>query len=137
MAKFANKETTTEIHADKANLIQVSESEAVYKTVNVYAKEFVHLKANDVEKVIDIKVDFILGKPPFIGKHLMNANQRSDMDLIFNGVNGGGVLDYVTVWYIKAAAYMKSCNGKDTAILAKTAFVSTNSIAQGEQVGVL
>ncbi|MEO6406521.1 MAG: DNA methyltransferase, partial [Ferruginibacter sp.] len=83
------------------------------------------------------KFDYILGNPPFIGKHLMNANQKSDMDLTFKEVNGGGVLDYVTAWYIKAATYMQSYTGKDTTILTKTAFVSTNSIAQGEQVGVL
>jgi hypothetical protein len=52
------------------------------------------------------------------------------MDLVFTGVNGSGVLDYVTSWYILAAKYIQ---GKET----KVAFVSTNSISQGEQVGVL
>ncbi len=102
------------------------------------------------------KYDFILGNPPFIGKSLMNVAQKSDMDLIFNGVNGAGVLDYVTAWYTKAAKYMQEYNMMErtegTSIeqplrrtlvqdskgqQTKTAFVSTNSIAQGEQVGVL
>ncbi|MBN2518972.1 MAG: class I SAM-dependent DNA methyltransferase, partial [Bacteroidales bacterium] len=74
--------------------------------------------------------NYILGNPPFIGKHLQNEDQKSDMDLIFQGVNGAGVLDYVTAWYIKAAQYVQ---GKNT----KVAFVSTNSISQGEQVGIL
>ncbi|MEJ7678754.1 MAG: DNA methyltransferase [Segetibacter sp.] len=66
------------------------------------------------------KFDFIFGNPPFVGKHLMNAEQKKDMDLIFNGVNGAGVLDYVTAWYIKAAKYMHEYNfmgsAKDTPI---------------------
>jgi N-6 DNA Methylase len=76
-------------------------------------------------------VDFIIGNPPFIGKHLQNEAQKADLDLIFNNLQGSGNLDYVTGWYIKAAEYMKATPS------VKTAFVSTNSIAQGEQVGVL
>jgi type I restriction-modification system DNA methylase subunit len=85
------------------------------------------------------KYDYILGNPPFIGKSLQNAPQKSDMELIFNGVNGAGVLDYVTAWYIKAAQYLERHNSIETEINYKTrvAFVSTNSIAQGEQVGIL
>ena len=52
------------------------------------------------------------------------------MAVIFHGVKGAGVLDYVTAWYILAARYMQE---KET----KAAFVSTNSISQGEQVGIL
>ena len=52
------------------------------------------------------------------------------MKLIFKGVKGAGVLDYVTAWYLKASKYIQ-----DTKIVAT--FVSTNSIAQGEQVGIL
>ena len=78
----------------------------------------------------EAKYDFILGNPPFVGKHLQNAEQKADMDLVFAGVKGSGVLDYVTSWYILAAKYIQ---GKEI----KVAFVSTNSISQGEQVGVL
>jgi hypothetical protein len=88
------------------------------------------------------KFDFIFGNPPFVGKSLMNAAQKADMDVIFNGVNGAGVLDYVSAWYIKAAKYMQTYNviaseTKQSADLTKAAFVSTNSISQGEQVGLL
>jgi type I restriction-modification system DNA methylase subunit len=78
----------------------------------------------------EVKFDFILGNPPFVGKHLQNSEQKDDMDLIFAGVNSAGVLDYVTAWYILAAKYIQ---GKTTQV----AFVSTNSISQGEQVGIL
>lgn len=82
---------------------------------------------------------YILGNPPFIGKQLQNGEQKADMDLIFTGVNGGGVLDYVTAWYIKAANYLQQANKTEEKDLPKTkvAFVSTNSISQGEQVGIL
>jgi hypothetical protein len=103
------------------------------------------------------RFDYILGNPPFIGKHLQNAEQKEDMELIFQGVNGAGVLDYVTAWYIKAAQYMqaaaataviprnegtaqqpyKSPTDSSSVGMTKTAFVSTNSISQGEQVGIL
>lgn len=85
------------------------------------------------------KYHFILGNPPFVGKHLQNEEQKKDMDLIFMNVNGAGVLDYVTSWYVKAAHYLQKANEPEEKDLPKTkvAFVSTSSIAQGEQVGVL
>ncbi len=82
---------------------------------------------------------YILGNPPFVGKSLQDVHQKKDMDLVFTGVNGAGVLDYVTAWYIRAAQYMEKVNEVEESDLpkTKTAFVSTNSIAQGEQVGIL
>ena len=83
--------------------------------------------------------DFILGNPPFVGKHLQSAEQKSDMEIIFAGVNGAGVLDYVCAWYLKAAQYLNSCSPpwKEGLGEVKCAFVSTSSISQGEQVGIL
>lgn len=76
------------------------------------------------------ELSYILGNPPFYGKQLQSREQKEDMKLVFEGVNGAGVLDYVTAWYIRAAQFVK-----ETKI--RTAFVSTNSITQGEQVGIL
>ncbi len=83
--------------------------------------------------------DYILGNPPFVGKHLQSAEQKSDMEMIFAGVNGAGVLDYVCAWYLKAAQYLNSCPTpfKEGLGEVKCAFVSTSSISQGEQVGIL
>ena len=61
----------------------------------------------------------------------MEETQRADMARVFQGVSGSGLLDYVSAWYRKAADYMAA----NPAIT--TGFVSTNSITQGEQVGVL
>jgi type I restriction-modification system DNA methylase subunit len=89
------------------------------------------------------RFDYILGNPPFIGKSLQNESQKADIDKIFAGVKGSGVLDYVTCWYIKAAQYLQQYSPAeqqtDSRIQDKTkvAFVSTNSISQGEQVGIL
>jgi hypothetical protein len=76
------------------------------------------------------ELSYIIGNPPFIGKHLQNESQKADMEKIFANVKGVGVLDYVAAWYLNAAQYIQ-----DTKI--KAAFVSTNSIVQGEQVGIL
>lgn len=76
------------------------------------------------------KFDYIIGNPPYVGKAFRNDEQNEDMDFIFNKVKGYGVLDYVSCWYLKAAQYIKDSK-------TKVAFVSTNSITQGEQVGIL
>ncbi len=77
----------------------------------------------------------ILGNPPFIGKQNRNTAQMADMDFLCQplktkGLPNYGILDYVTLWYIKATLFIEN-----TAV--KVAFVSTNSITQGEQVAVL
>lgn len=77
------------------------------------------------------ELSYILGNPPFGGKQHHSEEQKADMALVFADVKGAGVLDLVAAWYRKAAGYM----AENTAI--KTAFVSTSSITQGEQVGIL
>ncbi|HZM02918.1 MAG TPA: DNA methyltransferase, partial [Candidatus Saccharimonadales bacterium] len=76
------------------------------------------------------KCSYVLGNPPFVGSKFQTAEQRADMDGISGEAENSGLLDYVTGWYFKAAQYIQG-----TAIVA--GFVSTNSISQGEQVGVL
>ncbi len=86
----------------------------------------------------EARFDYIFGNPPFVGKSLMNAAQKADMERVFTGVHGAGVLDFVTAWYLKAAKYLATPHDPALApAQIRCAFVSTNSIAQGEQVGVL
>ena len=76
---------------------------------------------------------YILGNPPFVGKSLMSEAQKQDMKLVLShcqGLKGGGVLDYVSAWYFTAAKYIDHT-------LIEVGFVSTNSISQGEQPGVV
>lgn len=75
-------------------------------------------------------LSFILGNPPFIGSKIMKQNQRDQIVKQFDNSEGSGVLDYVTGWYLKAAKFIQ-----ETRI--KVAFVSTNSIVQGEQTSIL
>jgi hypothetical protein len=77
------------------------------------------------------RLSYIMGNPPFGGKQYQSAEQKADMERTFANVQGAGVLDYVASWYRKAAEYMT----ENPSI--KAAFVSTNSITQGEQVGIL
>ncbi|OQW83671.1 MAG: class I SAM-dependent DNA methyltransferase [Nitrosomonas sp.] len=75
--------------------------------------------------------DFVMGNPPFSGKHYQNSQQKAELVAVFAGVKSASDLDYVAAWYRKATEYM-SHNPT-----IRTAFVSTNSITQGEQVSVL
>ncbi len=84
---------------------------------------------NDV--VPAAQLNYILGNPPFIGHHLQTAEQKADMLAAIGDAKAAGVLDFVSAWYVKAATVMAA----NPAI--RSAFVSTNSIAQGEQVGIL
>lgn len=81
---------------------------------------------------------YVLGNPPFAGKKQQSKSQKADMKYVFeeNLADGGskfkkyGNLDYVTAWYKKALDYIDGTN-------IEVAFVSTNSICQGEQVPIL
>jgi hypothetical protein len=126
------KKQTIEIEATNATLI-VSEPEPEYYNVNIKTKNLTIIdeRKSTTEKIIlKTTFDFILGNPPFIGKKEKNEAQKKDTEIVFKSIVGTGVLDYVACWYIKAAQLIQNTN-------TKVAFVSTNSIAQGEQVGIL
>ena len=121
-----------EIEAGNTTLI-LKEPSVEYQTVNVRTRSLTIIdNRNGISEKIIIKntFDYILGNPPFIGYSWQNSLQKLDMEKIFAGVKGAGVLDYVTAWYVKAAQLIQNTK-------TKVAFVSTNSITQGEQVGIL
>ena len=76
------------------------------------------------------KCSYVLGNPPFVGSKFQTDDQRVDMNTVVPEIENYGLLDYVTGWYFKAADYIKGTH-------IVVGFVSTNSITQGEQVGVL
>ncbi len=76
------------------------------------------------------KLSFILGNPPYLGSKVMEKEQKEDMAYVFGEHGGFGNLDYVAAWYKKAADLIVGTG-------IECAFVSTNSITQGEQVGLL
>lgn len=77
------------------------------------------------------QADYIFGNPPFIGHQLRNAAQQTDVEAVFPPNGKFGKMDYVAAWYVKAAERMAAQPH------IQTAFVSTNSICQGEQAGIL
>ena len=76
------------------------------------------------------KLSYIMGNSPFIGARLMTEKQKSDIINVFENIKNVGNLDYVSGWYIKATNFIKDTN-------IEVAFVSTNSICQGEQTVIL
>ena len=99
---------------------------------NAYITESNALRLDWESVVPKAKLDYIMGNPPFVGYSLQSREQKSDILAIYVDENGkayktAGKIDYVAGWYFKAAQLMQN-----TAI--RTAFVSTNSITQGEQV---
>jgi len=73
---------------------------------------------------------YLLGNPPYLGYSVQDLEQKKDMLLVLSGVAGYKSLDYIACWFYKASIFIENCN-------AAYAFVSTNSICQGEQVGIL
>ncbi len=119
----------------------IAESQMLHETEKIINKslDFLPLKsyANitegnslriDWESVVPKdKLNYIMGNPPFVGGMYMNKAQKYDITNIFDNVKGVGEMDYVCAWYKKAADLVKGT-------VVKTAFVSTNSICQGQQV---
>lgn len=76
-------------------------------------------------------IRYIVGNPPFLGKKYQSAEQKRDLENVASHIKGYGNLDYVCGWYIQAVKFMQQFTN------VQTAFVSTNSITQGEQVAIL
>ena len=115
------KETETIVHMNLdflplksyANIVEANALERDWETV-----------------VPKTQLNYIMGNPPFVGAQYMEKSQKADLMKLFPKNKKAGVLDYVAGWYQKASLFMQSTN-------IRTAFVSTNSITQGEQVAAL
>ena len=122
----------------------IAESQMMKETEDVVhmSLDFLPLKTNayivegnalrlDWESVVPkSELNYIMGNPPFVGARLMDASQKSDVNLIFDGWKNVGNLDYVCCWYKKAADLMLGEK-------IRGALVSTNSVSQGESVANL
>ena len=73
---------------------------------------------------------YILGNPPYLGFSMQTLQQKDDMIEVFNGIENFKFLDYISCWFYKGTKYIYNINGQ-------CAFVSTNSICQGNQVDML
>lgn len=123
----------------------IAESQMMKETENVVhmSLDFLPLKSNaniaeanalrlDWESVVPKRaLNYIMGNPPFVGFKLQSNEQRNDMrSLAGKEISRIGLLDYVCGWYIKSAIHISNTD-------IKCAFVSTNSITQGEQPSIL
>ena len=95
---------------------------------NIVEGNALRIDWNDV--VPKEKLNYIMGNPPFVGARLMSAEQKADISKVFDGWKNIGNLDYVSCWYKLAADFMTNTK-------IQTALVSTNSICQGDSVGIL
>ena len=98
------------------------------KSANIIQGDALELDWNEVAP--KEQLSYIIGNPPFVGARLMSKEQSAQIERVFDHIRGAGNLDYVTAWYAKAAQYIQGTR-------IKVAFVSTNSIVQGEHVGIL
>ena len=73
---------------------------------------------------------YIIGNPPYLGARLQDSEQKVDMSIVLHSTKGYNNMDYIVCWFHKAADYIKGLN-------VKVAFVTTNSICQGEQVALI
>lgn len=73
---------------------------------------------------------YIIGNPPYLGARVQDEEQKKDMSIVFHSIGGYNNMDYISCWFFKAKNYIEGFN-------SKAAFVTTNSITQGEQVALL
>ena len=73
---------------------------------------------------------YIMGNPPYLGSSMQDESQKKDLELVCGHFKNYKNLDYIASWFYKGAKYISGCN-------AKCAFVSTNSICQGDSVSLL
>lgn len=116
------------------NLLAASKFGATRATVPLIVTPHIHcgnaLRTDWNDVLAADKCNYVFGNPPFIGKQWQTNEQKEDMQQIAGHIKNYGLLDYVSAWYIKAAHYLIN-------LTTEVAFVSTNSITQGEQVAVL
>lgn len=128
------------------------------KSPHIVHGNALRLDWNDV--VRPWRLSYLLGNPPFVGSKFLKDDQRREVEIVFKGTKGSGVLDYVACWYRKAVEYITPPSlptlpdpplsgwaqaetelgiplDKGGTWGGRCAFVSTNSICQGEQVGIL
>ena len=98
-------------------------------TTNAYIVEgnALQIDWNDVVDKNDL--NYIMGNPPFVGARFMSKEQKEDLTTVFSGYKNAGNLDFVTGWYKKASDYVEN-------FPIYIAFVSTNTITQGEQPSI-
>lgn len=97
---------------------------------NAYIHEANALKIDWKSIIAPERLSYIMGNPPFLGAKMMKPEQKEEATNVFGKIKLANSIDYVGAWYFKASEYIQNTN-------IKCAFVSTNSICQGEQTAAL
>ena len=131
VAKTALWIAESQMHKETMDILPVKIPFLPLKSyANIVEGNALRMSWNDV--VPKEKLNYIMGNPPFVGYSLQSKDQKEDIVSLYVDEKGkpyktAGKIDYVSGWYWKAAELMQNNN-------IRTAFVSTNSITQGEQV---
>ena len=129
------------VYADKLNVYKVGEKSwengvhepeipygAHFQELNVATKEITEKKFPEKNSSKSVIYDYIIGNPPFVGYTFQTETQKKDLKMLDKDIAKN--IDYVAGWYFKAAKLIQNTT-------TKVAFVSTNSITQGEQVAIV
>ena len=122
----------------------IAESQMLQETEDIVQRELEYLPLRSYANIFEgnalqmnweqvapkERLTYIMGNPPFVGARIMNKTQKDELFAVFGKLKNAGNLDYVAGWYVKAAEYICNTN-------IHAAFVSTNSITQGEQPAIL
>ena len=128
---FAVTVATTALWISEAQMLTKTEQIVQHDIDFLPLKSYANIKEGNALRVDwnDVvpaeKLDYIMGNPPFVGFTFMTAEQKEDVEVLYPGIKN---IDYVSCWFKKACEYTR---GTDV----ECAFVSTNSITQGETVG--
>lgn len=123
----------------------IAESQMMKETANILQRNLDFLPLKSYTNIIEdnaLRIDwetvvpkqelnYIMGNPPFVGKKEQSKKQKEELTGLFPPkIKGIGNLDYVCGWYVQASNFIKNTN-------IHCAFVSTNSITQGEQASII
>ena len=138
LAQFRGIEINDFAVAVAKTALWIAEAQMRRETAEILHREPDYLPLRDAGGIVEgnalrvdwPRADFIMGNPPFVGASMMTAAQKAEAVALFGKGRRTNSIDYVGAWYHRAAALMAGTP-------ARAAFVSTNSITQGEQVAPL
>lgn len=133
---FAVSVATTALWISEAQMLRETESIIAQSLPALPLKTYENIREGNAlrvdwnEVVAASELNYIMGNPPFVGAMWMKGEKRDEVQALFPECSKPGEVDYVTGWYVAAAKYIQGTN-------IKCAFVSTNSICQGQQVALI
>ena len=133
LAQFFGLEINDFAVAVAKTALWIAEAQMLRETAEILHREPDYLPLKDYDGIVEgnalrmdwPRADYIMGNPPFVGTNYLSNEQRADMDFVWDG-SERGKLDFVSCWYVRAAEFAEKGQ-------TRCAFVSTNSVVQGEQ----